>query len=324
MTQLDDVGFEPMKAATLDHTDQVTWPVLASPKLDGIRCVVRGGVALSYNLKPIRNGYVQAVLGRAQYNGLDGELIVGAHNDDSVLNRTQSGVMKSAGHPDFRFYVFDDFSVAARDYRYRIGRVEDRLEDYGNARMVLVAHERLTSSEELATYEGRVLGNGFEGVILRHPAAPYKYGRATAREGWLWKVKRFYDAEAYVYAVEEGQANHNPATKDALGRTARSSSKAGMRPNGAVGTIKAVCLATGLHLDVAPGRLSAAQRKEYFEHPERLVYSVINYRAFKYGMKDLPRFPTYQSMRDPDTLSTECAQARLKLLVPGGLMHANL
>ena len=48
----------------------------ASPKLDGIRCMIQDGIALSRSLKPIRNEHVQYILGREIFNGLDGELII--------------------------------------------------------------------------------------------------------------------------------------------------------------------------------------------------------------------------------------------------------
>ena len=38
--------FKPMLAAKLDDVQSLTvWPIMMSPKLDGIRCIVRDGVA---------------------------------------------------------------------------------------------------------------------------------------------------------------------------------------------------------------------------------------------------------------------------------------
>ena len=69
--------FKPLLAHTIEDTSAVKFPCIVSPKLDGIRCIIIDGVAMSRSLKPIRNEYVQKCIGNREYNGLDGELIVG-------------------------------------------------------------------------------------------------------------------------------------------------------------------------------------------------------------------------------------------------------
>ena len=100
--------FKPLLSATLEDPLRLTWPVMVSPKLDGLRCVIKDGQALSRNLKPFRNAYVQDTL-RGLPDGLDGELIVGEANRGNVLGRTQSGIMSADGYPDFNYHVFDTF-----------------------------------------------------------------------------------------------------------------------------------------------------------------------------------------------------------------------
>ena len=67
---------KPMLAVDAD-IENIKYPVLCSDKLDGIRCIILNGVAYSRSLKPIRNKYVQDLFGREEFNGLDGELVVG-------------------------------------------------------------------------------------------------------------------------------------------------------------------------------------------------------------------------------------------------------
>jgi DNA ligase-1 len=85
--------FKPMLASPAPET--IKFPVLASPKLDGIRCIIRDGVAVSRNLKPIPNVYIQKSL--AGLPPLDGELIVGPPVGNDVWNRSNSGVMSRDG-----------------------------------------------------------------------------------------------------------------------------------------------------------------------------------------------------------------------------------
>ena len=98
---------KPMLSHTITDTSAVKCPVLVSQKLDGIRCLIIDGVAVSRNLKPIRNEFVQSVIGTPKYNGLDGELIVGATFAKDCYRVTNSGVMSKDGEPDFTYHVFD-------------------------------------------------------------------------------------------------------------------------------------------------------------------------------------------------------------------------
>ena len=85
--------FKPLLSATIEDTASLRYPVLVSTKLDGIRCLVIDGVACSRNLKPIRNAYIQKCIGKPEYNGLDGELIVGNVFAKDCYLKTNSGVM---------------------------------------------------------------------------------------------------------------------------------------------------------------------------------------------------------------------------------------
>lgn len=51
------------------------------------------------------------------------------------------------------------------------------------------------NADELAAYEEVCLAAGCQDMMVRDPAAQYKGGRSTEREGWLFKIKRFADAE---------------------------------------------------------------------------------------------------------------------------------
>src|SRR5512139_310093 len=66
-----------LAAAAPTELAGLPYPLLASPKLDGVRATVQGGVVLSRSLKPLPNRFVQARYGRPEFEGLDGELSCG-------------------------------------------------------------------------------------------------------------------------------------------------------------------------------------------------------------------------------------------------------
>ena len=51
---------KPMLAALCEDVTKLRYPVIASPKLDGIRALVIDGQLVSRTLKPIPNRYVQS------------------------------------------------------------------------------------------------------------------------------------------------------------------------------------------------------------------------------------------------------------------------
>lgn len=69
--------FKPTLAVNADFT-KIQYPVYASPKLDGIRCSIVDGKALSRTLKQIPNKHIFNQLSTTDLNGLDGELIIGS------------------------------------------------------------------------------------------------------------------------------------------------------------------------------------------------------------------------------------------------------
>lgn len=99
------------------NLNSLPYPLFASEKLDGIRCIIKDGIALSRTLKPIRNRYIQSILGRPELNGLDGELIVGDPAASDCMRKTNSGVMSFDGEPDFAYYVFDIWNRPGIQYK---------------------------------------------------------------------------------------------------------------------------------------------------------------------------------------------------------------
>lgn len=287
------MNFKPMLSADASDIDLSTlrYPLLLSPKLDGIRCILWEGVAYSRNAKPIRNRFVQQWA--KDFHNLDGELIVGSATDPLCLNTTQSGVMAYEGEPDFRFHLFDSPQRLIPDsFMASLRHAEEENCAIHEERVVVVPHRLVHSVEELLREEEKYLMQGYEGVMLRHPHMPYKHGRSTLREGGLMKLKRFQDGEALVIRLEEGMVNHNELEHDELGRAKRSKAREGLVPSGMVGTIIAVDPQWG-ELRIAPGTMTHATRAEAWRDPAMLVGETIHWRSFGYGVKDKPRFPRF-------------------------------
>jgi len=46
----------------VDDLDNLKYPVIVQPKIDGIRCLIRDGRAISYTLKDIPNRYIRETI----------------------------------------------------------------------------------------------------------------------------------------------------------------------------------------------------------------------------------------------------------------------
>ena len=280
--------FRPMLASPFDEA-LLKFPVLASPKLDGVRAIVRDGVVLSRALKPIPNKWVQQRFSHLEH--FDGELIVGASNHPDVLRTTTSGVMRVEGEPDVSFHVFDHVENHARLYTVRY----DLLEEDTEINVFVVPQHELMNTFELNAFEHEVLAEGFEGVMLRRPDAPYKFGRSTAREGYLLKVKRFHDAEFEIVGFEEEMFNANEATTSELGRTKRSSHKANKVPKGRLG---ALVLKYGDTTFNCGTGFNDAERENIWAERERYLGQFAKIKYFAHGIKDVPKLPSFLGIRD--------------------------
>lgn len=296
--------FRPMLAAVAE-LDKLRFPLYASEKLDGVRCIVRDGVVMSRTMKPIPNPAVQSAFGRPELEGCDGELIVGRPTAPDCYRVTVGGVMREYGEPDVRFYVFD--RVLPGTFRERLCAIVDS----GlllTPRTVLVRQGLVLTQDGLDSLEAVKLAEGHEGLILRAPEGLYKQGRSTAREQGMLKLKRFEDAEAEILEVVQGTRNDNPATKNALGRTERSSHQANKTPLDTAGALRVRDIVTGQEFNIGTG-FTDAIAKDFWNNRESYVGQLVKYQHFAVGAKELPRFPSFKGMRDRIDLGEPALEA---------------
>lgn len=284
---------KPMLAAATGGAN-LRYPVLVSPKLDGVRCLIINGVAVSRSFKPIPNQFVQTLFGKSSLNGLDGELIVGPPSANDVYQQTMSGVMSRDGNPAVTFWVFDDLSLGAdQPFIRRFAGIEIRIRKVGCVK--LVKHVKLLNEEALLTHEALTLSDGYEGVMIRDPEGQYKYGRSTLKEGWLLKLKRFEDAEAMIVGMTPLMHNDNEAKLNELGQLERSSHKAGKVAMRKLGSFLVRDLKTDVEFEVGTG-FTEAQRLSFWR--EAPFGRIIKYKSQPTGVKDKPRFPVFLGFRD--------------------------
>lgn len=295
MAKVAKPSIKPMLAGTVKHLGELKdFPYLCSRKLDGVRALIIDGKVYSRSLKLIPNKHVQELFGKEEFNGFDGELIIGAPNAHDVYNRTVSGVMSHDGEPDVHYYIFDLYDQRDDDY-------EERYRHIINANLpsnihVVESFNANNVDDVLAFEIIAVEKEEYEGIMLRKVEKPYKFGRSTLKEGGLLKFKRFTDDEAVILSITEKMKNENEAFTNELGATARSLKKEGMVAAGTMGAIL-VKNTEGVEFEVGTG-FTDEQRQYFWDNQDDLIGKTIKYRYQKVGVKEKPRFPSFIGFRD--------------------------
>lgn len=298
--------FKPLLAvqAELDKVD-FSKGMVASPKLDGIRCIIINGVAMSRSLKPIPNKHIQWLIGRPELNFLDGELILGDPTSPSCYRDTNSACMSVDGQPAITFYVFDHIENPDDEYCRRLIAAQETATKCIFACTKALPQVGVRNLSELESLENSWLSEGYEGLMLRSiqgENSRYKFGRATAKSQTLLKVKRFADAEYKVVGFQERMHNANEATTNALGHTERSSHKENKVGRGDLGAL-VLETADGQRFNCGTG-FDDATRSEIWNNRDNYVGKFAKIKSFLIGVKDLPRFPVFLGWRDVNDMET--------------------
>lgn len=280
--------------------DKVNFPIYVSTKFDGIRALVIDGVIYSRSLKPIRNKHVQKLFGKPEYNGLDGELIVGDIYAKDVFQKTTSGVMSEDGEPEVTYYVFDIFTNNTETYKERLYNLNDKFVLDQHPHVVATQQLYIQTKEELTTLLSKEKVKGGEGLIGRNPKGKYKYGRSTPKEQFSMKFKFFEQEEFEVVGFNERMHNTNEQTRDELGYAERSSAKEGLVPMNTLGSLvlkyKETTFSCGTGFD-------DTLRQEIWDNKAYYLGKLASIRYMSVGSKDLPRVPSFQGFRHSDDIS---------------------
>lgn len=335
-------GFKPFLtyAKTLKPEDiDFSGPLLASFKMDGIRCLIsptpaehinellvqgdNGGwltrqgnlqdgavfgpwetTPLTRSLKPVRNAFINHHLSMLPA-GLDGE--IGLVNPDTGavdFRATTSGVMNGKGEPDFRFYVFDDF--------LHDGPLHERLkslEAYTDCDeldlpdWVVPAEQTLVSHpDDVREMYERALELGHEGLILRCPESPYKAGRGTPKDRVAFKMKPWEDSEGVIVDIEVEYENTNALERDERGYAKRSKTKDGRAARQRVGKLilRDDARFPGQEIAVGTG-MTHAEKEAFFNDPP--IGQLAKYKFVVAGGYDAPRHASFQGIRHPEDMS---------------------
>lgn len=266
----------PMLAGKIndENMKDLHYPGLVTYKLDGIRCMIVNGKAVSRNFKPIRNDYIRNILESEALEGFDGELITG-----NTFTDVASGVMSKEGRPDFKYMVFDYMITPDEPYYKRMRRLAMTPETKHIKHLLPI---EVHNEKQLLAFETEALDKDFEGVMWRNPDGPYLFGRSSFNDQYLLKLKRFDDDEAVVVGFKQEIDIHG-------------------RPKDTLGGLLVKDVKTGIKFHVGSG-LDKSLKQKVWDNQQKYLGKIITYRSQKHGAKTAPRFPTFVKFRDPSDM----------------------
>jgi DNA ligase-1 len=304
---------KPMLATDAD-IDKIQFPAIVQPKIDGVRGLIQNGRLLGRSGKPFPNRRLQQMFSHEYFEGIDGELACGDPTSKGLCSQTTS-VVSSLDHPLTHLIVLHAFDYVKSDtihlpYHRRYEALKSYLLLQDDPRVQLIPSYTEYSEEGLWATHEKALFMNYEGLILRSPTRQHKAGRSTVNEAGLLRVKMFADSEAIVESVIEGNHNANELGETPHGYAQRSTHAENMLPNGMVGSLMCRTLydcttangtdllfAAGSRIKVGAGKMSHSERKLFFDNQHLIVGKVIKFQHFPSGVKDKPRFPTFQGFR---------------------------
>lgn len=301
--------------------DNLPYPFMLSPKVDGVRCAMIDGKGYSRKMLPHENLFFQrwCALHGQWLHGIDCEVVVGPptlqHEEDDVFNRSSGPIGKISGEPDFTVWVFELWDhqgqVAEDRYRELVKRVAE-IERLSIPRVQLLPQVMVYNAIQARRVAAEFREQGYEGSMGKHPRKPYKHGRSTLNEQILLKDKEWVDSEAQIIGWKQGTTNTNKLEADALGHAKRSSAKAGKVLKDTLGSWRCRNIYTGVEFWCPPGSQSEAEIKRMWDERFDSLGRVLTYKYQKIGTLKAPRFPGMKAFRRVEDLAPDTPTPFLK------------
>lgn len=290
----------PLLAGTVKDLSDLKYPILCTPKIDGIRILKVDDKVVTRKFKEVPNRFIRSELESLLPNGADGEIII----PNKSFNDTQSAVMSFEGEPDYTYCMFDYVvNDLSRPYYKRMEDLKQWINNNPPNKQAMcflkidpIIPIYISNEKELLHYEESCLKKGYEGVMIRSEKGPYKCGRSTVREGILLKLKRFADSEAIVIGFEEKLSNKNIQEKDEFGLSKRSSKKEGKVKAGTLGSLLVKDIKTNIEFGIGSG-FDDELKEEIWGNQKKYLNKIVKYKYQPTGIKEAPRFPVFLGFR---------------------------
>lgn len=272
--------------------EEMKYPLIASYKLDGVRCIIHKGELYSRSWKPLpnkqlRERFSELLQWSLVYDDsyLDGEIYshVLAFNKLSGLVRRHDEELPES----VQFWLFDVIHPLDARYQERLTIVKSIAQRYNTPTPDTF---KVNSAEDVRIIMERALDEGYEGLILNNPGAEYKNGRITINSANGYKMKPYRTYDSTIIGITQATVVDPQAEKtiNELGYSETSNKKGDRVP-----IPMAACFIVkhnGHEVDVVIAE-DEDTKKQIWVNQEEYIGKVVEWKGLEVGMKDKPRHP---------------------------------
>lgn len=314
----------------IDTFKGVTFPLWGFTKIDGVRGAhVKGGLT-GRSMDPFKNSALVAKFSDPVYAGFDGELTINGYlTNDELAQAIERGEIApedpnatlcslttgltgrkslrkgETALPDNAVWNLFDWlhpAVVHLTYEERYKLLDVHLVTRPVHHVRLLPYTVIENEEQALAFIDWCIANDFEGAVFRDPKAKHKSGRPGKKDNDFWRFKPTSDKDAFVIGIEEAMENQNEAKTNSLGRTERSSAKAGKVAKGMIGNLICRDFVTKKVIKVPAGKMKEDFKIAAFLNQTLIVGHPIKYTSLDTGVKDEPRQARFTALRSREDL----------------------
>jgi len=277
------------------------YPLLASYKYDGIRCIFKDGQMFTRSLKSFANKNLEPTFRTIAAASQMGYILDGELYSPSISFNELSGVIRQIDGKlpdDLKFYCFEVLVDITAPFQSRLSSRDRLLReiDRGEELAVPVRNSLVSSENEVSVLFHKALAEGFEGLMLRNPEGRYKYGRATVKENISYKVKPYITFDAQIIDVVQATVVREGAEKkvNELGHQVTSKKKGDRVPIEQAADFVVKYRDGTVSVSIA---MTAAEKQEVWTNRDKYIGRWIEYKGMLVGAKNAPRHPVFLRFR---------------------------
>lgn len=286
------MNFKPMLLSNEEvDINTLQYPIMASPKYDGVRVEVTRKGLFGRSLKPLPNLKL-----KTYFKDLCDKLPEGVTLEGELYHygkpcREIAGIANSSKkETDLKGFVLLLFDYYDGDMDLMWMARQAFLELFtDDEKVFIIPHQDIHNKKELLDLYDLTIDKGYEGLVLNNPKAFYKQGRVSNKMNIAYKLKPVRTDDLEIVGVLERMENTNESEINELGYKFKRNTVDAKQPTGIAASL--VCLLPNGDKTKVTLTGTEDDRREIWHNRKYYIGKYAEVKSMDYGVKDKPRFP---------------------------------
>lgn len=198
---------------TIEIVSSITYPVWCDYKLDGLRTLsdIENNKATLRSRKGHEIDTLPSIA--AELSRIGGAVVLDGESMAADWNESQSILASTVNTVDDSKIIYNVFDMVPLDvwkshgkslpYKDRRAELEDLVQRLGSPRIQIVPGQLILNSTDLKKFYYSVIAQGYEGIMVKDPRAPYEFKESNA----IRKLKPKQSWDGVVVGMNYGDPN---------------------------------------------------------------------------------------------------------------------